>query len=243
MLDKQKHQLVQKQLLREIFSDSELSAKLVFKGGTALMMFYGLNRFSTALDFDLRSSVDDIDFERLKTLSAKQLTIRDSAVKTNAYLLEGAWEPGAQQIKIKVSRRVYPQSFILHGFLGLSIPILSPEYLLAHRLCAITSRKTLQNRDIYDADFMLKKNWQPNAAVIELRTGLGAHDYFGELMKLLGDPAVAKNIMFGLGEVLDLKEREWARLNLVESLRQQLLLRMSSTAPQNDKSGFVSRLS
>jgi len=226
MLDKQKHQLVQKQLLREIFSDSELSAQLVFKGGTALMMFYGLSRFSTDLDFDLRSAVDDIDFERLKTLAARQLTIRNSVVKTNTYLLEGTWEPGAQQIKIEVSRRTYPQSFTLHGFLGMSVPVLSPEYLLAHKLCAITSRKTLQNRDVYDADFMLKKNWQPNAVVIELRSGLSVLDYYKILLKLLDNPAVAKNIMLGLGEVLDLKEREWARLNLVESLKQQLLLRL-----------------
>jgi len=226
MLDKQRHQLVQKQLLREIFSDNELSAQLVFKGGTALMLFYGLDRFSTDLDFDLRGTREDIDFERLNALVTKQLTIRDSTVKAHTYLLEGSFELGMQQIKIEVSRRTYPQKFTLHDYLGLSIPVLAPEFMLAHKLCAITSRKAMQNRDIYDADFMFRKNWQPDDTIIQLRTGLSVLDYYQRLLELLNDPSLTKNIMFGLGEVLDQKTREWARQNLTESLRQQLLLRM-----------------
>jgi len=226
MLDKQRHQLVQKQLLREIFSDNELSAQLVFKGGTALMLFYGLDRFSTDLDFDLRGTREDIDFERLCALVTKQLTIRDSTVKAHTYLLEGSFELGMQQIKIEVSRRTYPQKFTLHDYLGLSMPVLAPEFMLAHKLCAITSRKAIQNRDIYDADFMFRKNWQPDDTIIQLRTGLSVLDYYQRLLELLNDPSLSKNIMFGLGEVLNQKTREWARQNLTESLRQQLLLRM-----------------
>jgi predicted nucleotidyltransferase component of viral defense system len=81
MLDKTKHQLVLKQLLLKIFSDGELSAQLIFKGGTALMLFHGLNRFSTDLDFDIRNEIDDINFKRLRQLAASQLTIHDSATK------------------------------------------------------------------------------------------------------------------------------------------------------------------
>jgi predicted nucleotidyltransferase component of viral defense system len=226
MLEKDRHQLVLKQLLRGIFSDNELSAQLVFKGGTALMLFFGLNRFSTDLDFDMRETVTDIDFKRLNEVAASQLSIRDFAIKENTYLLEGSYEYGAQQVKIEVSRRSFPQAVTLHNFLGLSIPILSNDYLLAHKLCAISSRRTLQNRDIYDADFMLKKSWERNAEIVKLRTGLDLPDYYGTLLKMVDDPATSKNIMLGLGEVLDQEERTWARFNLIKSFKEQLLLRI-----------------
>ena len=226
MLEKTKHQLVLKQLLREIFSDSELSAQLVFKGGTALMLFHSLNRFSTDLDFDIRNETDDINFKRLCRLTASHLTINDSAEKQNTYLLEGSYESGMQQVKIEVNRRKFPQDFTLYNYLGLSIPILSRENMLAHKLCAIISRKTIQNRDIYDADFMLKKNWEPNIEIIKLRTNLGMADYCSVLLETVNNTAIQKNIMLGLGEVLDKKERDWARKNLVKSFQEQLLLRI-----------------
>jgi len=226
MLDKDRHQLVLKQLLRELFSDNELSAQLIFKGGTALMLFYGLPRFSTDLDFDIRVSVEDIDFELLCVAVARHLIIRDSAAKENTYLIEGSYSSGMQQVKIEVSRRRYPQTVALHGFLGKSIPLLSTDCLLAHKLCAITSRRILQNRDIYDADFMLKKNWEPNVEIIKLRSGLSLSGYYGELLKVTENPKIANNVMLGLGEVLGQEERQWVRKNLVSSFREQLLLRM-----------------
>ena len=41
------------QILRDIYSDLELANYLGFKGGTALMFFHGLPRFSVDLDFNL----------------------------------------------------------------------------------------------------------------------------------------------------------------------------------------------
>jgi len=226
MLDKERHLLVLKQLLREVYSDNELSAQLVFKGGTALVLFYGLQRFSTDLDFDLRNTVEQIDLSRLSLLAERYLTIRDSASKTNTYLLEGSYESGMQQIKIEVNRRVYPQSFTLHNYLGMSIPILAREYLLAHKLCAITSRRSVQNRDIYDADFMLKQNWQANPEIIQLRVGLAPTEYYAQLLRLCDSAEVAGGVMVGLGEVLEPEQRAWANANLIKSFREQLLLRL-----------------
>lgn len=39
------------QVLLAAFRHSELSKLLAFKGGTSLMLFHGLTRFSTDLDF------------------------------------------------------------------------------------------------------------------------------------------------------------------------------------------------
>ncbi|MBI2600333.1 nucleotidyl transferase AbiEii/AbiGii toxin family protein [Candidatus Daviesbacteria bacterium] len=42
----------------------------------------------------------------------------------------------------------YPNTYINKDFYGITIPTLSPECMFAHKLCAITDRKKLQNRDL-----------------------------------------------------------------------------------------------
>lgn len=46
MVDINKHKFFLFQILKEIYEDKELSGILGFKGGTALMFFYDLPRFS-----------------------------------------------------------------------------------------------------------------------------------------------------------------------------------------------------
>ena len=41
------------QILKEIYADIELANCLGFKGGTAMMFFYDLPRFSVDMDFNL----------------------------------------------------------------------------------------------------------------------------------------------------------------------------------------------
>jgi predicted nucleotidyltransferase component of viral defense system len=48
-----KHRFFLTQILTDIYSDRELARYLGFKGGTALMFFHDLPRFSVDLDFDL----------------------------------------------------------------------------------------------------------------------------------------------------------------------------------------------
>ena len=45
-----KHKFYMLQILKDVFADGELANCLAFKGGTALMFFYGLPRFSVDLD-------------------------------------------------------------------------------------------------------------------------------------------------------------------------------------------------
>lgn len=46
-MDKNIHKLYMAQILSLIFKDKELCNVLAFKGGTSLMFFHNLNRFST----------------------------------------------------------------------------------------------------------------------------------------------------------------------------------------------------
>ena len=53
MVDLNRHRFFLVQILKDIYSDMELASILGFKGGTALMFFYDLPRFSVDLDFNL----------------------------------------------------------------------------------------------------------------------------------------------------------------------------------------------
>ena len=52
-MDKNKHKFYMARILSLIFKDKDLCNVLAFKGGTSLMFFHNLNRFSTDLDFNL----------------------------------------------------------------------------------------------------------------------------------------------------------------------------------------------
>ena len=47
------HKNVLIRILKDIFTDPTIGPVLGFKGGTAAYLFYGLDRFSVDLDFDL----------------------------------------------------------------------------------------------------------------------------------------------------------------------------------------------
>ena len=73
-MDTNRHKFFMLQLLKEIFSDALLSSVLAFKGGTALMFFHNLPRFSTDLDFNL------LDKEKEQTVYAR---LRQIVLKSN----------------------------------------------------------------------------------------------------------------------------------------------------------------
>ena len=68
-MDKQKHKLYMAQILTMVFKDKELCNLLGFKGGTALMFFHDLPRFSTDLDFNLLDEGKlDVVYERIRNI-------------------------------------------------------------------------------------------------------------------------------------------------------------------------------
>ncbi len=52
-LDISVHKSILLQILKDIYSDADISPYLGFKGGTAAYIFHDLERFSVDLDFDL----------------------------------------------------------------------------------------------------------------------------------------------------------------------------------------------
>lgn len=87
MLDIQKHRLILTKILKDIFSDFELSSILGLKGGTALYYFYSLPRFSVDLDFNLLQGLGEILDKELK-IWVKNNLISETVFYLRNYLEE-----------------------------------------------------------------------------------------------------------------------------------------------------------
>lgn len=77
-----KHKSYLVRILKDIYEDVELGTILGFKGGTALMFFYQLPRFSVDLDFHLiKTEKQTLVFEKTRKIVLKYGKIHDEAIK------------------------------------------------------------------------------------------------------------------------------------------------------------------
>ncbi len=212
MLDRLRHEQILKSILRDIYTNINLQAAVAFKGGSCLYLFYGLNRFSVDLDFNLRT--DKFDPKILDNIVTKHLTINDHANKHNTWFWIGSYEKSFQKVKIEVSKRNYPDNYINMDFYGLSLPTMEPSCMLAHKLCAIIDRPKLQNRDIFDAHFMFSKDFLINEEIIKIRTGKSVKEYILELIEFIEKEVNSSNILNGLGELLSGQQKDSLRATL-----------------------------
>lgn len=215
MLDRKKHEQILKNILRDIYSTTELEAKLAFKGGTCLYMFYGLDRFSVDLDFNLIA--DDFNDKLITEILHKYLAISDTMDKHFTWVWVGSYEKGSAKIKVEINKREFPDEYINKDFYGITVSTMSPDCMFAHKLCAITDRKRLQNRDLYDAHFMFTKQFDINEEIIKIRTGKTLKEYFGFLIKFI-EKVNPNSILQGLGELLDEKQKDRVKATLLRDL-------------------------
>jgi hypothetical protein len=120
---------------------------------------------------------------------------------------------------------------MITDFYGLSIKTMAPECMFAHKLCAITDRRVLQNRDLFDAHFMFKRGFDIDEEIIKLRTGKSVNEYIAQLIDYIIDQVKDTHILQGLGELLDEKQKSWVKNHLVEDLLFELKIRASHTMP------------
>jgi predicted nucleotidyltransferase component of viral defense system len=220
------HERTLVQILQKLFLDNEVSAQLVFKGGTCLMFFYGLDRFSTDLDFDVRKGVENLNTDKIHGVISSYLTVENQREKYHTYFWNGKYQKGLHGIKVEVSKRDFPQKIVIKNFLGVNIATLAPEQMLAHKLVALSDRD--KNRDLYDAHFMLEDNWNIDDEIIKVRTDLTTKEYLQSVVDKLDSSydSRQKFILNDLGGMLSQARRDWVRENLLDSLKRQLLIRI-----------------
>ncbi len=223
-MDKQKHKLYMAQILSLIFKDKELSNVLGFKGGTALMFFHNLPRFSTDLDFNLLDvNMQDMVYEKVRKIIMRFGTIDDEAKKLYGPILVLNYGKGERMLKVEISNRQYDNHYETFTLAGTDIRVLSVPDMFAHKLCAMGER--LSPRDVFDVWFFLQKlHASINENIIRERTGKDVAEY-SEWCSGRVREASPKLLMQGLGEVIDdSRAKNFVKTRLIEETAQALEL-------------------
>jgi hypothetical protein len=209
------HRLILAQILRDIFLDFDLAPWLGFKGGTALMFFYHLPRFSVDLNFNLLDPErEKTVFEKLKILLAKYGNIHDAAIKHFGSVLVLDYEKNGRKLKVEVSNRMYENHYEEKNFYGVTVTTMTAPDMFAHKLCALLDRSAMTNRDIFDCWFFMDNKTPVNPALVEYRMKQPPQEYLERCIKAV--EAVPRNhILDGMGDLMDEKTKDFVRNKLI----------------------------
>jgi len=223
-MDKQKHKLYMAQILSLIFKDKELCNVLGFKGGTALMFFHGLPRFSTDLDLNLLDSDKlDLVYNKVRDILTRFGTIDDEAKKLYGPILVLSYGKGERMLKVEISTRLYDNHYETKVLAGTDVRVMTIPDMFAHKLCAMGER--LSPRDIFDVWFFLQKlHANINESIVVERTGKTISEYAIWCAQRVRETS-PKLLMQGLGEVIDDNRiKNFVRTKLIEETTDALEL-------------------
>lgn len=214
MVDIAKHKLYLFQILKDIYSDIELSISLGFKGGTALMFFYDLPRFSVDLDFNLlHSEKEEVVYNKIREIVLNYGKIHDEAMKFYGPILVLDYGHGERKLKIEISNRDWNDKYEIKNLLGVDIKVMEESYMFAHKLCALLDRSEVTNRDIFDSWFFLNRRTPVNKEVVETRMEMPLSQYLQKCIDLLENRS-DKKLLDGLGELMDAEMKNFTRTKL-----------------------------
>jgi len=229
LLDIQVHQTILLQILKDIYTDIQIAPILGFKGGTACFFFYELSRFSLDLDFDLLDAKKaGAVFNKVGNILLHYGDIRDKMIKRNTLFYLLSYQKGVNNIKVEISRRNFGSRYEIKNYLGISMLVMKREDMFANKLVALSERKQLAHRDLYDLWFFLKNRWEINQEIVKKRTNMRLKEYLGVVIELV-ESVDNKRILHGLGELLDEERKAFMKKTFKQELLFLLKLRLRQT--------------
>lgn len=214
MIDINKHKFFLVQILKDIYADIELANCLGFKGGSALMFFYGLPRFSVDLDFNLINvGKEDIVFKKIRKILLNYGTICDEAQKFYGLILVLDYGSGERKLKVEISNRRFDNQYEIKNLLGINMNVMVRADMFAHKLCALLDRNSIANRDIFDCWFFMQNQFPVNKTIIETRMNMPYADYLQRCITKL-ESMNDKGLLQGLGELMDNEMKKNVRTKL-----------------------------
>lgn len=221
MLNREKHQLIMGQILKDIYTDVSIGPLLGFKGGTCAYFFYDLPKFSVDLDFDLlviNEENQKMVLEKIVVILSKYGQVKEQYIKRFTVFALLSYGDNDHNIKIEINVRKLVENIKEHyeikEYLGISMFVAKKDYLFASKLSALTLRTETAMRDIFDIHYFAKNNWDINAEVIKERTGKTSKEYLADCVAFI-EKVKNSQMLQGLGELVDSKkEKEWIRTHL-----------------------------
>ena len=227
-LDIATHKTILFQILKDLYSDTSISPYLGFKGGTAALMFYGLDRFSVDLDFDLLDEdQSDQVYNCTLEIARKYGTIKEAHRKRFNLFILLSYEDRARNIKVEINRRQFGSSYEIKTYLGVSMQVMVAADMFAHKLMAMYERIDKTSRDIYDVWFFLNSRTPINKEIVETRSHLSFNQLVLKCIDQL-EKMDNRHILTSMGELLTPRQKDWAKAKLRQETIALLQLRMGS---------------
>jgi len=215
MFDINRHKFYLVQILKDIYSDIELANYRGFKGGTALMLFYDLPRFSIDLDFNLlENGKEEIVYQKVRKIILKYGTIFDDAKKHFSPLIVLDYGVGERKLKVEISNRTFGDNYEIKNLLGFNIKVMMVTNMFAHKLYALIDRTATTNRDIFDTWFFLQRQTPVNKSIVEYRMKVTWESHIENCIMLL-ESLKGKRLLDGLGELMDAGTKKFVKTRLL----------------------------
>lgn len=216
MFDISKHKYYLIRILKDIYADKLLSTVLGFKGGTAHMLFYNLPRFSVDLDFNLLDKTEsDVVFSKVRHVLSAYGKIKDEAHKHNGLLAVLNYGIDNRNLKLEISNREFNDRYQNLNYLGIMIKVMHIEDMFSHKLCALTNRKSIASRDVFDIYHFLKDNVRINEIIVKQRTNMELAEYIDYCINTI--KSIKKTSMLqGIGELIDDEKKAFVK-NMLQS--------------------------
>ncbi len=216
-IDSTQHKDILIRILKDIFSNPAIGPYLGFKGGTAALLFYGLPRFSVDLDFDLLDSTKEKQvFNECKRTLESYGIVKEAQDKRYSLFFLLSYinkRQNAYNIKVEINKRNFGSEYELKQYLGILMKVMVQADMVAHKMVAMYERIGKANRDIFDVWFFLHNNWPINKKIIEQRTQMTYSQFLKKCIENL-EKMSDRNILSGIGELLDEKQKAWAKAKL-----------------------------
>ena len=182
------------------------------------MLFYNLPRFSTDLDFDLLNNdgnTEDV-IKTMTQLLSKKYDVKEQIEKYNTLFWLVSYGDGLTNIKIEVSTREKPfDTYDIKTLYGIKLKVSKIGDMIANKMVAATERAVTANRDLFDIHFFLSSIYVNNINhdIIKYRTGKEPVEFYTFLYDIVSN-IENKNILDGLGEVLNDGQKDWVKSKL-----------------------------
>jgi hypothetical protein len=157
-----------------------------------------------------------VDTDRFREVLSRHGQAKEFRDKRNTLFCLFDYGKGHPNIKVELGRRVWKNNVYRPvWFLGVPLAIADETTTLSNKLVALTDRKTAVARDLYDSWYFLKAGFPVSEALVMERTGKGLAAYLKEAMGFIKKTYTSRNVLHGLGDALDEKQKLWAKDHLV----------------------------
>ncbi len=222
------HQTILFQILQDIYSNPKVGPFLGFKGGSAALLFHHLDRFSVDLDFDLLDiSQKGEVYKEIAKIAKKYGTIKESYEKHFSIFCLISYEDKSHNIKIEINQRQFESRYEIKTYMGVSMMVMVPEDMFAHKLMAMHERIGKTSRDIYDVWFFLTNRFPINQEIVEKRSNKTFGQLINKCIHQL-EKMNNNNILDGLGELLTMSQKDRAKAKLRNETINLLKLRLEN---------------